>query len=68
MLKKVLLVAAFAVGSLSYGLDSHFHSHSDELNVTSVRCEGVTKAGSRCKRMVKADTYCYQHITQKPKK
>lgn len=28
---------------------------------TSTQCMGITKAGSRCKRMVSSGSYCYQH-------
>jgi len=31
----------------------------------SVQCYGVTKKGYACKRKVKKDFYCYQHIKQK---
>ena len=70
MLKNVLLIAAMAVGSLSFGYsNSNNHNHVHSINSSaSVQCEGTTKAGARCKRKVANDTYCYQHISQKPKK
>jgi DNA-directed RNA polymerase beta' subunit len=30
----------------------------------STRCCGLTKKKSRCKRMVKGSTYCYNHLSQ----
>lgn len=30
-------------------------------NAISKQCKGITKAGARCKRIVKGGSYCYQH-------
>jgi hypothetical protein len=30
-------------------------------NVSSSQCQGITKKGNRCKRMVKGGGYCWQH-------
>ena len=30
-------------------------------NSASAQCKGITKKGSRCKRMVKGGEYCWQH-------
>jgi hypothetical protein len=34
---------------------------ASETNKISSQCTGVTKKGTRCRRMVRSGTYCWQH-------
>jgi len=71
-MKNVMLIGALLASPLVFSHSSNDTSISfnsvDIVRAESVQCEGKTKAGARCKRKVKNDTYCYQHIDQKPKK